>query len=387
MFIRNTLKSVVGILSAALLIASAPNATGQDEFSGRKLYFDVKPLQGGDMATIQKQSDQAQGLRIWSYSVVSTRKGSSGKTYSGAMVGNTPLLPNGTSTTTVFVQPVILKIGGVTFDPTTPDNNCLSGKVPLTVLKNSPMVQATHDFKINGVDVGPTQYSDAFQRANFWEFVSVFGGIYHNKLRYKFLPAQVIAPDPASSHLYSTGSLCSPHYGGIEVSYFDFLAKFFLIPITQVQGVRPTNLPVFLLYNTTMYRDTPDHCCIGGYHGAYGSPVQTYSATGFDTAGFFADAPDVAIMSHEINEWQDDPFGNNPTPKWGHIGQVDACQGNLEVGDPLSGTNLPVVKMSKFNYHLQELAFFSWFYGKPSTGAGGKFSDNGTLTSPQGACR
>jgi hypothetical protein len=32
------------------------------------------------------------------------------------------------------------------------------------------------------------------------------------------------------------------------------------------------------------------------------------------------------------------------------------------------------------------LAFFKWFYGGPSLGADGKFSDHGTFTSAQGPC-
>jgi hypothetical protein len=53
----------------------------------------------------------------------------------------------------------------------------------------------------------------------------------------------------------------------------------------------------------------------------------------------------------------------------------------------LTGTNFPNVTMPNgYAYHLQELAFFSWFYGPPSIGAGHKFSDNGTFTSAQGAC-
>jgi hypothetical protein len=64
-------------------------------------------------------------------------------------------------------------------------------------------------------------------------------------------------------------------------------------------------------------------------------------------------------MAHEIGEWMNDPFGNNPTPLWGHTGQVSGCQNNLEVGDPLTGTIVPPVVMPNgFTYHLQELAFF-----------------------------
>ena len=87
----------------------------------------------------------------------------------------------------------------------------------------------------------------------------------------------------------------------------------------------------------------------------------------------------------------DDPYGNNPTPAWGGIGQVSGCQGNLENGDPLTGTMFPDVTMAtnNYTYHLQELAFRSWFYNshfKPSIGAGGKFSNNGTFAGPAKNC-
>jgi hypothetical protein len=90
-------------------------------------------------------------------------------------------------------------------------------------------------------------------------------------------------------------------------------------------------------------------------------------------------------MAHEIGEWMDDPFANNPTPPWGHIGQVAFCQNNLEVGDPLTGTGAPPIVMPNgFTYHLQELAFFSWFYGAPSIGIHGWFSNNGTFLTDAG---
>ena len=81
-----------------------------------------------------------------------------------------------------------------------------------------------------------------------------------------------------------------------------------------------------------------------------------------------------------------DPFGNNPTPAWGGSAQVvGACQNNLEVGDPLTGTDAPPIVMPNgFTYHLQELAFFSWFFGAPSVGIHGWFSDNGTFLTDAG---
>src|SRR5690348_1655945 len=109
-----------------------------------------------------------------------------------------------------------------------------------------------------------------------------------------------------------------------------------LIPALAKQGIGPTNFPLFLLYNVVMFDS--EGCCILGYHGATGSPLQTYSPTDFDSTGFFNGVADTSVFAHEISEWINDPTGDNPTPAWGHTGQVSGCQDNLEVGDPLSGT-------------------------------------------------
>jgi hypothetical protein len=81
-----------------------------------------------------------------------------------------------------------------------------------------------------------------------------------------------------------------------------------------------------------------------------------------------------------------DPLTTNPTPAWGHVGQVSGCQSNLEVGDPLSGTTFPVM-LNGFTYHPQELAFFSWFYRqKPSIAVNNWYSDQGTFGSYAAPC-
>jgi hypothetical protein len=374
---------------ASLLLLSLPAAKAQEEkneINPSMLRFETRPLANADIHSVMEDSAKGAGLRMWSYSVKSTRSGSAGQSFTGVMVGRSPITTNGTTTTTVYVQPIIAKIGGVTFDPTVPDKACYGGVIPLDGLKLSPMVLPVHNFVLNGIDVGTTIYSDAFQRANFWKDVTANGGTYHNLLNFKYLPAIVVKPGTANSHLYSTPSLCTPVYGGISNKWLGSLIEGTIIPSLASQGVKPTNLPIFMLYNTVMYGKKPSDCCIGGYHGAFGSPVQTYSPFTYDTAGGLGvNAEDTAIMSHEINEWQDDPLGNNLVPAWGHVGQTGGCQGNLEVGDPLTGTDLPIVKVL-LPYHLQELAFFSWFFGPKSIGAGGVFSDNRTFTSAQGAC-
>ena len=77
-----------------------------------------------------------------------------------------------------------------------------------------------------------------------------------------------------------------------------------------------------------------------GYHNTYNTSAgaQTYGLAMYDNSGAFTGSSDISAMSHEVAEWQNDPDTINPTPAWGHTGQVSGCQSNLEVGDPLSGT-------------------------------------------------
>jgi len=73
----------------------------------------------------------------------------------------------------------------------------------------------------------------------------------------------------------------------------------------------------------------------------------------------------------------------------GDMSDKGGCQTNLEVGDPLTGLDVPNVTMPNgYSYHLQELAFFSWFYGAPSIAVNGWWSDNDTFTTNAGPpCR
>ena len=123
-----------------------------------------------------------------------------------------------------------------------------------------------------------------------------------------------------------------------------------------------------------------------GYHNAMtnAGQLQTYGVSMYDNSGDFSGIADTSILAHEVAEWMDDPIGTNPTKPWGNIGQVSGCQGNLEVGDPLTGTGITDTLNGK-KYHLQELAFFSWFYhSSPSLGVNGWFSSNGTFTTSAG---
>jgi hypothetical protein len=249
------------------------------------------------------------------------------------------------------------------------------------------------DFKMGSVDVGTAQYVDAYQRANFWSRVSVTGGRYHTVLSPVTTLAAVTVNVPSGDGAtFSTAQFsgCNP-LGVMTINWFDSFVTGTLLPALAAQGVGPTNFPLFLMKDTVMSTGaTPSlaTCCILGYHGAIGFPTQTYSPVDYDTTGIFTGTTNISVLSHEVGEWMDDPLGNNPTPSWGHVGQLlHSCQGNLENGDPLSGKLFPaVLAPNGQTYQPQELAFFSWFLRQsPSLGVNGWFSDNATFTTDAGA--
>ena len=344
-------------------------------------------------------------LPVWNFQAISTRDGN---IYAGSMVGANPTLsgPGVNVSVTAQVVPIILKLhtigtsvnpttgvittvpGNTTMDPTVADNKCLTrpNNMPVRLLQQSPIL-SNADFNFGGTDVGTTQATDAFQRGNFWQLIDQAN--YHVRLSPTVLPALVIDV-PATRGLALSGSIfgaCSA-LGIVDINLID--AAVVQATLTRA-AISPKTFPMFMLYNSGMSIGNPfnlNNCCAGGYHGVNAtSPVtfQTYAPFDFQTNGIFLNADDTVIISHEAAEWMNDPYDVNPTPAWGHIGQVSGCQNNLEVGDPLTGTDAPpIVGKNGFTYHLQELAFYSWFYGAPSVGIHGWFSDNGTFLTDAG---
>jgi hypothetical protein len=358
-----------------------------------------------------------QTLPLWTFRVRSSRDGNQ---YSGTMVGRNPFRNPGKTNVPTKVIPLIINIqniavsldpmtgiittqpGDTTFDPTRADtqNACLTApnNVPTRLVKQSPILSPTK-FVFGGTSVGTTQYSDAFQRANFWKALGKDRDDYHVLLD----PVQFLEPivlDVPSVYgvaitdllFFGPPASCAP-LGIVDINWFDTYLTGTVIP-SLANEIDPTNFPIFMVYNVVWAAPANNlsTCCILGYHGTTGFPIptQTYSPADFDASGALtanSSLLDTEVLSHEVDEWMDDPMISNPTPPWGNTGQVQgACQANLEVGDPLSGTNLPQVTMPNgFSYHLQELAFFSWFFGAPSIGVNGWYSDNGTFLTDAGS--
>lgn len=274
------------------------------------------------------------------------------------MVGTDPSSTNTTTTVTAYLVPIRILIspaqGGI-FDP----GHVLSnGKTVIQNVAASPIFNAGIDFVQGGVDIGNTQYIDAFQRASFWTDVMTNSN-YHVLLKVVVLPEQTIAV-PASS-----GSIANEF--GVRVALVDinFFDSKWQQMITSLTTITPNSLPIALTYDT--YLTSGGGCCIGGYHSAFGSASapQTYSHfTYIDKVGAFSQ--DVSALSHEVGEWMDDPFINNP-----------GCGGLLEVGDPLEGESnfggFPYT-LGGFTYNLQDLVLLKYFGQVPATSVNGWWS-------------
>ncbi len=380
-------------------LLSAASTLAQDSRVKLKAYSTVKPARDSMGNQISPQ-DSVSSLATFTYTVTSTRDGN---TYTGVMVGQDPYGSNFTpATVTTPIVPLIITVnsvatgvnsnsilstqsGSTTFNPTVADAACLGkhNNVPLVLFEQSPIFQSAN-FNFGHTSVGNTQYLDAFQRGNFWQLV---GGTDYHTLVNATLLDPINVNIPANDGLAIPGSLfgsCGP-LGVVNINTLDSIVVSKLASL----GFDTSQFPIFLLYNLVMSVGQPTNlnkCCVLGFHGATGTPIQTYSPIDFDTTGLFGPTiADTSIAAHEVGEWMDDPFGSNPTPAWGHTGQVSGCQNNLEVGDPLTGINIPPVKGANgFTYHLQELAFFSWFYGAPSIAVNSWFSDNNTFTTDAG---
>jgi hypothetical protein len=336
-------------------------------------------------------------------------------TFSFQMVGTDPTQPKAASTNIdtqlIPVRFTFTSAGSppvqTVFDP---ENNdpCSPNRTPaLNMAQGSPVLKrislTVGNPSFATAALGTGQFVDLFQRANFYTFVGAKTSLNPN-YKVEMQPISLLNRMDSVHASIATSAMitgaCNP-VGMIEVNAWDAMVQTQIIPLLSKHGVKPKSLPIFLFSNVVMYDTIPANCCILGYHNAFipstSGALQTYVVVNYDTSGdtstgvltspsVFPTALDSVAMSHEIAEWMDDPTTTNPTPPWGNIGQVVGCQSNLEVGDPLSGTMFTIA-MPHFVYHVQDLAFKSWFYHDvPSTGALGWYSLGGTFTTPAAPC-
>lgn len=258
----------------------------------------------------------------------------------------------------------------------------------LTRVARSPLFNGVNWIEGN-ITVGVnTQFTDAFQRANFWSFVNP-GGVspnYHVLLSPVQIAPEVTVPVTPGLGNLGNGVCAANPVGTVNLQYLDGVVQ----SLISALNIPPTTLPLFLTFD--IGETINGSCCSLGYHtviaptpfnpGVFTYAVSSYVDPNVNQAfGVPLAVSDVSILSHELGEWLDDPLGNNIVPQWGKVGQIPtSCQNNLEVGDPLTGTNSKVFMANGAVYTVQDLAFFSWFARQaPSIAVNGWYSTLNTF--------
>ncbi|MGI8771459.1 MAG: hypothetical protein ACR2JE_08470 [Acidobacteriaceae bacterium] len=286
----------------------------------------------------------------------------SGRNYTYNMVGAAPST-NTSASVPVYIVPIklIVNSGGrqYTYDPSHVLSN---GNSVTTNTENSPLFKFATNYTLGGVNVGTTQYIDAYQRANFW------GTVKTHTNSHLLLGGPTVLAEQTLTVPTNYGKVGSPfgfQVGLVDINWLD--AQW--ANIIAKLGIQPNSFPIFLTYD--VYLTQGGGCCIGGYHSAEGnaSNPQSYTQASYiDHSGTFAQ--DVSALSHEIGEWADDPLVANPN------GNQTPC-GILENGDPLENTanygDYPYT-LNGFTYHLQDLAMLPYFGAPTSTSVNGWLS-------------
>jgi hypothetical protein len=360
-------------------------------------------------------------IPMWLCSAAASPSAQCNTTYSFAMVGKNPTV-KGSGGTTIDTKIIPIRFTSaspaLTFDPENNDS-CSPKKTPaLNMVQQSPVFRSV---TLPGTlkPIGTSQFVSLFQRANFWTYtqpkaaspsyeVTLSQVLTNSEENVKHtiaigspknvttapytIDGQVLIDEPTSSPT----TWCDP-IAQIEINELDDVLQNQIIPALKGPGITPTTLPIFLLSNVVMYDSnlpSGQQCCILGYHNAYLSlstgatagKLQTYIVANYDSTGgsnfpgAFPTAPDLVALANMVAGWMDNPTTLNTTPTWlGTINGSSGDQNTLEVAyPPAVQVGLATITMpNKDVYHVQNLAFKSWFYcdqGSANSGFGGSYS-------------
>ncbi|PYX87164.1 MAG: hypothetical protein DMG68_12715 [Acidobacteria bacterium] len=263
----------------------------------------------------------------------------------------------------------------------------------LAATMNSPVFQ-NYNYSSSNI---PTQFSDAIQRA---EFYNVMKSDWHTVLNGAVKTKRVMRV-PRGSYFFAlnpNGTCCA----FVLVDIGEFVNLLFpavptdtTTPIGAAENagdITTKDMSTFLFPNTYLYfNGDPNQCCVLGFH-TYdfepGDPsnenrerryVVNYSSwisPGLFGGGFV----DVTALSHEIAETYNDPFVASDgvhgiTPWW--LAPNGNCQDDMESGDVIEGLPRATypVHINGRTYHPQNEALLQWFeFQSPSTAIGGAYS-------------
>ncbi len=281
--------------------------------------------------------------------------------FSYTMIGNDPSAGSSSVTIPVNIIPVRVSFSdGNVLDA----NDSFMGTTALDFALQSPVLQPAQ-WMAGSVNLGETQFGDAVQRANFWNYVSTVSPDYHVLLGQPVVqPEWLLTPGAAGTTVTESGAL----RGQVEMSWLR----------QQIEGIantlNPNALTIFVAHQVSpaaSILNTSTYDC--SFHG-YVSQTNPVSSATHLFVSIYDEAHcngDVHSFSHEVAEWLNDPLVNNRVPGWSLGADEDICDTLLEVGDPLEGqtstAHATVVKktLNNVNYTLQETAFLSFFLRNP----------------------
>lgn len=313
-----------------------------------------------------------------------------GVTYPYTMVGSDPSA--GAVSTTI---PTVIIPLSFTFDASTDSAfHTLDGTARVTDTVNSPVFQnadigasanVTASTPPAGVAPDPrivnepsdvTQLGDAIYRAQWGKT----GTGYHVLLGQPTVLPTVSFNVPKNQGFILVGSVSHSHIGLMSYSWFSSRLKNTLSNLK----ISPQVLPIFLVNNVFLYIGNTSNCCVLGYHGANSSlngngkqQVNTYMFASYSDPNIFApndgDAisyiQDIHGLSHEVQEWYDDPFVNNIINPWlTPTAPQYGCTAYLETGDPVVGYGWTISLNGK-DYHPEDEVHYSWFARESSSRA------------------
>jgi hypothetical protein len=355
--------TLAALVLACVCLATAALAQDDAATKPRAMYLAVPPH------SYYPVEPSTSHLTQWTYHFTYQ-----GTKYTPTIVGTDATKTNTSTTTPVFIIPIKMVYGKTngnhTFDP----NKDIYPGTKLTVtqyIAQSPLFVPIN-FTEGRVNLGTTQYEDAYERGSFWKYVSKNSGYHVLLAKPTILPEKTINVSP------SEGSIQQNPFGKGKVGFYGnglSIDPQLQTWIHELKQIQPDSLPLFLVYD--VYLGCGTGCAIGGYHSAVsGQPNgQTYSfSTTIDPDAF---ASSTGALSHEFGEWLLDPFIDNP-----------GCGGLMENGDPLeTEANYGLYPYKGGNgstYQLQDLVFINYFGAPRNTSLKSWFTfrDETNVTAP-----
>ena len=237
-------------LASATLLTQAANAgvvTKHDQANNLtdrshwRAEFRAVPAHNINWATLKDQARANVTLPYFQNSITSPLNN---QNYTYDIVGTDPT--KSLVTTKVKYRPIALRIhfsNGVVLDPTQPACN---DTVSVDTRFFTGPLFSNNQLTSNGINMGNTQYEDAFMRAEFWNYVQ--GSQYHVLLvKPKKLKLKVVNVNAPSGSTTAAGACSGANHDLGEIPYGAYVS---LIESTANQYAKPNELPVMIAYNT-----------------------------------------------------------------------------------------------------------------------------------------